>query len=257
MKKTTFTTLSAALILGGLVGCATNEEAVDNRYDNTTRPIGYYSNDDREGDLEYNNGRGMDQGPLTDMFDIDDNNQFKNDRAYDTRFINTRRKDIGRNMNNGNGDMNYRNGTMNDYGDGNVNQYGNGKMNMTNNGYNYDKRYARDGSLAERIDERVENMAYVEDVNTVVYNDTIIVAIDTDDRNDKDVEKKVRRAIQGLAHDKKVRIVTDENMFKRIGTINDGLRDGDAIDDFQSDFREIMDDIGDAMKRPFDNNDNY
>ncbi|OZM57840.1 hypothetical protein CIB95_05640 [Lottiidibacillus patelloidae] len=222
MKKATFTTLSAALIFGGLVGCNTNEQGVENRYDNTTRPIGYYTNDDTDTDFDYNNGRGMDQGPLSDMFDIDNNDR------RNVPFINTRRN--------------------------------NARDNIRDRGmvgtYDYDRGYARNGTIADRIDQRIEAMPNVEDVNTVVYNNTVIVAIDTNDRNDKDVEAKVRNAIRGLAAGKEVRIVTDENMFRRIGTIHDGLRNGDRIDNFQSDLNEMMEDMGDAMREPFDN-DNY
>jgi spore cortex protein len=222
MKKATFTTLSAALIFGGLVGCNTNDQAVEDRYDNTTRPIGYYTNDDTDTDFDYNNGRGMDQGPLSDMFNLDGNNK------RNEPFINTRRNNARDNIRD----------------DGMVGTY------------NYDRGYARNGTLADRIEQRVEGMPNVEDVNTVVYDNTVIVGIDTNDRNDQDVETKVRRAIKGMTAGKEVRIITDENMFRRLGTINDGLRNGDRMDKFQSDMREMMDDMGDAMKKPFDNNNN-
>jgi spore cortex protein len=225
MKKATFTSLSAALILGGLVGC-TNEQAVEDRYENTTRPIGYYTNDDRDADFDYNNGRGMDQGPLTDMFDLGENNN-RNDR-----FINTRRSHVD--------NVKDRNGIRDNYDRG-YDREEDGEV------YNYDRNYERDGSLADRINDRIENMANIEDVNTVVYRDTVIVGIDTNDRNDKEVEQKVRKAIKGLAAGKEVRVVTDENMFRRLGTINDGLRNGNALDEFKSDLREMMDNMGDAI----------
>jgi spore cortex protein len=214
MKKSIFTTLSASLVLAGLVGCQTNDEALDDRYDNSTRPIGYFSNDDRNMHNDYNNGRGMDQGPLTDMFDLNDNRE--------EHFINTRLNNDSRGMNGPNG--------------------------------NVDRRNSRNGDLARRIDALVERINDVEDANTVVYGDTILVAVDTNDRNDNDVEQRVEDAVRRLAAGKTVRVVTDENMFNRIGTVNDGLRNGGTIDDFQSDLREIMNDIGDAMKRPFDAN---
>jgi spore cortex protein len=217
MKKATISTLSAALIFGGLVGCNTNDEAMDNKYDDMTTPIGYYTNDDRDRRFNDYTGREANEGPLTDMFDGDDDKFDMNARDYNF-------ERVGYDQNK------YRDRAMGERG------------NRT------------DSRLAQRIENRVERLPNIEDVNVVVYGDTVLVGIDTNDRNDVNVESRVRQSVRGLANGKRVRIVSDENIFRRLGTVNDGIRNGGAIDEFQSDLRGIMNDLGDAMQRPFENN---
>ncbi len=177
---------SALLLTSALTACnADDKEAMDTRYDNDTRPIGYYTND----------GRG--EGPMTRIADRDRNDL---DRA----------------------EINY----ADDY---------------------------QGGDLARKIARKVENMRDVEDARVVVTGDSVLIGIDTNDRNDRDVEPKVRNAVQKMT-DKNVRITTDEDMFTRIRDVDNDLRDGNGFAEVQSDINAIMDDIGDALQRPFQNN---
>ncbi|MCF6138081.1 YhcN/YlaJ family sporulation lipoprotein [Pseudalkalibacillus berkeleyi] len=185
MKKIMMFT-SALLLTSALTACnADDNEALDTRYDNDTRPIGYYTND----------GRG--EGPMTRIADRD-------------------RKDLDRK------EVNY----ADDY---------------------------QGGDLARRISKKVNNMRDVDDARVVVTRDSVLIGVDTNDRNDRDVKPKVKSAVKKMT-DKDVRVTTDEDMFTRIRDVDNDLRDGNGYNEVESDVNAIMNDIGDALRRPFENN---
>ncbi|WP_456278138.1 YhcN/YlaJ family sporulation lipoprotein [Bacillus sp. AK128] len=116
-----------------------------------------------------------------------------------------------------------------------------------NNNYN--------GRLAEEISNRVQQVINVEDVRTIINGDDILVAVDTNDRNNNTVEQQVRDAIRSVAAGKDVRVVTDEGIFTRARNIDNELRDGGPTEDLDTDvrdmFREIGDEVEDAVRTPF------
>ncbi|WP_270179431.1 YhcN/YlaJ family sporulation lipoprotein [Alkalihalobacillus sp. CinArs1] len=62
MKKTVVT-LSTLMLAGGLIGCTADNEAMDTRYNDSGRPIGYYTSEDNNNDYR--------EGAFTDMIDRD------------------------------------------------------------------------------------------------------------------------------------------------------------------------------------------
>lgn len=62
MRKTALT-LSTMMLAGGLIGCTADNEAMDTRYNDSQRPIGYYTSED--------NNRDYREGAFTDMIDRD------------------------------------------------------------------------------------------------------------------------------------------------------------------------------------------
>ncbi|WP_221566217.1 YhcN/YlaJ family sporulation lipoprotein [Alkalihalobacillus sp. TS-13] len=185
MKKLIVLT-SALMLTSALTACnADGNGAMETRYNNDTRPIGYYTNDDAN------------EGPLTQIADRD-------------------RRDLDR------AEVNY----ADDY---------NGE------------------ELAARISKRVKEMKNVDDVRVVVNGDTVLIGVDTNDQNDQDVRKQVKEVVQQIT-DKNVRVTTDEEMFTRIRNVDDDLRNGNGFAEVRSDVNSIMNDIGDAMQRPFQNN---
>ncbi|RBW70416.1 hypothetical protein DS031_05130 [Bacillus taeanensis] len=225
MKKIAWT-LSATMLIGGLTACNMNDnnEAMD--YNDNVRPIGYYSNDNgnnRPLGVNYNNrnvGMGnLDntaEGPLTDMVDQDDNYHYRNDpRNYNRRGVMDRPNDRPRNV-----------------------------------GY-YD---GTDNELAERIADKVEKLNNIKDVNTLVYGNRVVIAVDTNDQNDQDVEASVRKAVNSIVQGRNVTVVTDEDLFGRIDNINNDMRDGRDFNEVQPEINNIFNDLGDTMKRPFQDN---
>jgi spore cortex protein len=223
-KKTSFLAV-AVLASGVLAGCNANNDMLDNNNLNETRPIGYHTND---GDFtQNNNNRGLDrgEGPLTEMMDNDENRLGQNNSPENNIRNNTM-------LNNDNGENNNRNGNNNGEG-----------------------RYADgyDGQLAERIENRVKKINNVEDAQVIIAEDNILVGIDTNDQNDQNLDEEVRNSVKQLSN-KEVRVADDEDIFNRIGDIGNNLRNGEAFEEVQSDVNNIFDDLGDAVQRPFQDN---
>ncbi|TKD70269.1 YhcN/YlaJ family sporulation lipoprotein [Pseudalkalibacillus hwajinpoensis] len=207
MKKSILT-LSTMMLAGGLIGCTADNEAMDTRYNDSSRPIGYYTSEDNNGDYR--------EGAVTDMIDRDYNNGVK---APDKK------------------QMDRRNG-MN----------GPGYMRTDDNYSGYDNE------LSTRLSKRIEKLKNVEDARVIVYGDQIMIAVDTNDRNDADVKDSVRSEVAKVTKQKNITISTDEDVFGRMGDVNNRLEDGDAFKEVQSDVNAILDDVGNAAKRPFENN---
>ena len=207
MRKTILT-LSTMMFAGGLIGCTADNEAMDTRYNDSTRPIGYYTSEDNNGDYR--------EGAVTDMIDRDYANGVK---APDEKQIDKR------------------NG-MN----------GPGYMRTDDNYSGYDNE------LSKRLAKRINKLKNVDDSRVIVYGDQIMIGVDTNDKNNADVKDKVRSEVAKVTKQKNVSISTDEDVFGRMGDVNNRLADGDAFEEVQADVNAILDDIGNAAKRPFENN---
>ncbi|MDQ0481458.1 YhcN/YlaJ family sporulation lipoprotein [Guptibacillus hwajinpoensis] len=207
MRKSILT-LSTMMLAGGLIGCTADDEAMDTRYNDSSRPIGYYTSEDNNGDYR--------EGAVTDMIDRDYANGVK---APDKE------------------QMDRRNG-MN----------GPGYMRTDDNYSGYDNE------LSNRLSDRIEKLKNVEDARVIVYGDQIMIAVDTNDRNDADVKDSVRSEVAKVTKQKNISISTDEDVFGRMGDVNNRLEDGNGFEEVQSDVNGILNDIGNAAKRPFENN---
>lgn len=193
--KVLIKTLTVTILAGGLVGCNGVNESQD-RNDNDTRPIGYYSNEgDNRGDLD----RGS--GFISDMADRDVNDHTST----------------------------------------------------------YHEDY--DGKLAERIANKVNDIRGVDDAHVILEDNNVIVGVDTDESKKEELTKKVRETTANLAPNRDVKVVSDQKMVNRIENVDNDLRDGRAYTEVESDVRGISKDIvnagsdlGNAIKRPFENN---
>lgn len=260
------------MLAGGLAACNTNDDnAFNDRYDNNTRPIGYYTDDND------NTRRGW--------IGNGDNNANRNN--------NDRRGWFGNGNNNGNGtgfgnnndgrglvgtndDANRRQSPFMDRDDqvnnrnegpitdmmdrddhdqlGNNPQNNNRRGTMENRG-NVGYYDGTDGKLARKVSDRVKDLKGVQDARTIVYGDQIIIGVDTKNDNDRDVDRQVRNAVRDIVQTRNVTVVSDDDdMFNRIRTVDTNLRNGNGMDEVQSDINAILDDLGDAISRPFQNN---
>ncbi len=113
LRKILYSVSTAALLLGGLTACNTNQGAAPNRdYNDNARPIGYYSNENiRDDNVRNRNGYHLrdNDGPLTEIMDRNGNNFNRNNR---TGVMNNRNND----RNNRTGIMNNRNARNNGTG---------------------------------------------------------------------------------------------------------------------------------------------
>jgi spore cortex protein len=292
LNKKVLYTLSTAFLLSGLTACngtGTDEGAMGNNQNtNGTRPIGYYSDENANGTGNRNGNAILpdrdNDGPVTEMLDRagDEGTNRRGSGNIGTRddgFIDNHRNNGTRNVGfNGNAGTNGNLGTRGGNG-----QYGVNNQTRTNanadNGMNRDNRFARsdynyhgqmanrdnntrssynnnyNGRLAEQISDRVQNVNNVEDVRTIINGDEVLVAIDTNDRNNQNVEKQVRDAVRSMAAGKNVRVVSDEKIFTRARNIDNDLRNGGPTEDLDADvrdmFREIGNELDDAIRTPF------
>ncbi|WNB93286.1 YhcN/YlaJ family sporulation lipoprotein [Bacillus sp. NEB1478] len=188
-------TLTFVLLSSGLAACNGVNESQD-KYDNDTRPIGYYSNEgDNRGDLDRS------KGPITDMSD----------------------------------------------------------RNTTDHATTYHEDY--NGALAERITNKVNKINGVDDAHVILEDNTVIVGVDTSNKNKEKLTNKVSHTAKKIAPDRDVKVVTDQRMNARIKSVENDLRDGRAYSEVETDVKGIMNDIvaagsnlGNAIKRPFEKN---
>lgn len=178
-----------------LTGCGFNDASQD--VNSALDQVAFYSND---------KDANRDSGAF----------RFINDRGFnDQQMVTQVRTQQVRTPNEGN-DLGEQDGALSKYGNGN---YGyddynyHGHLNTTLNGvptrsYNT----GNDNVIAQRITDRIEHVANVNDVAAIIDGNTILVVIDTDDDNQA-IEKKVRRIVEGMANGREVRVVTDKGMF--------------------------------------------
>lgn len=220
LRKSVSAAIALSFMTIGLAACNNNNGALDDRNRNGAAPIGYYSAD-RDRNFDYVDN----DGPITEMFDggMDDNDMLRdaNDRNRDRSLtVNDRR-------NNGfqRSDVNYHN-HLRDVGSNNA-------------------------QLAERISDQVSRLKNVQDVDTLVTNDRVVVAINTTDRNEQNVKNRAKRVVSRLAGNKSIHIVTDEETFTRVRNINNNLNNGTDVGE---DIQRLFNDIGEAVTEPFDGN---
>ncbi|WP_102345429.1 YhcN/YlaJ family sporulation lipoprotein [Bacillus sp. Marseille-P3661] len=204
--------ISAAMVLGGLVGCGVNDNAqdiMDN--DSPVTQVGY-ANNDRDGAFTNINDRGFNDQEMFDQVDALNVGHRMGDSMEDGEAVSQR-------------------GT---YGHNDTNFHG--QYNTTINGMptsSYNTLH--DHVIAQHIADRIEHVRNVKDVATVIDGRTVLVAIDTNDNNDTNVEREVRRIAEGMSNGRKVRVVTDEGIVERVRSLNNGTNNNRNVDTDLSD----------------------
>ncbi|MEH7236167.1 YhcN/YlaJ family sporulation lipoprotein [Bacillus sp. JJ1562] len=313
MRKILYSVSTAALLLGGLTACNTNEGAGPNTYYNdNARPIGYYSNEN-DRDRYDRNGNGYrlrdNDGPLTEIMDRTGNNfnrngrtgvmNNRNDRNNRTGIMNNRNDrnnrtgimnnrydrdyntgvfDNDRTRYNRPGIMNYRDGqrrngimnnrdgrTINPFNDGNPNTVGYNTHGYTDRNYSSHLNdnnhkvhtygyYKDNGNLVRKIAERAATVKNVEDARVIVTNDNVLVAVDTNDNNNRNnVQNAVEKAVAPLAGNRNVNVVTDEGTFTRVRDIDNDIRNGNRRETIDADIKDLFNNMGNTIKAPFRN----
>ncbi len=213
----------------GLAACNNQTETgmEEQRYDNRTQPIGYYSTE-RE---EQGNARMLDngEGPLTEVMDGDD------DRHGTTRRMRTT------NVNDGRYD-----GPTGTYGYGqpysqqtegidksnarlgeNDRNY-HGHLNSTRSLAKTSYYEGYPGDLTEKVASRVEGMEGVKNCRTVVDGNRMLVAVNPSNTgmSEEELEKSVAQQIQPLTDKYDVQVEVDNGMYNSVRNIDNDLRHG-------------------------------
>lgn len=168
--------------------------------------------------IDYHNGNGMNNNPPG----------YANRNGYNNQNVNDNRD---RNM-----DMNDNNGAVND---------------NNNNDVNYHSQ------KAQKLSDKVANLKNVEDAHVIVTDDDVVVGVKTNDQGTtKNYKSKIHKTVQNYVNDKDIHVTTDSNMYTRIQDTSNNIRNGtqNGMNEMGSDIRGIIDDLGNAAKRPFENN---
>lgn len=129
-----------------------------------------------------------------------------------------------------NGDLNYNGQVANPYPTRNV------TMNDSNTN--------EDGKTAEEITNRVKRIDNVERVSTGVYGDNVVIAVKTNEQTDeKALAEDVRKAAEPYAKDRNIYVTADDDMFKRVDTLNTQIRNGTVTNDLNDDIENIVNDV--------------
>lgn len=211
--------LLAAILLSGLVGCNTQEGGNNNA--NGFQSVGYYSNEQREDmqtERNYGNGKylNVNDRRQNDEIQVQDRNEGPVTEILDGQ--NTT-------LNNNRGDLNYH-GQLDDLNDQPRTSY--------YNGYN--------GKLVEQISSVVENnVPAVNHARAVVNNDKILVAINTNNGNNQNVERNVEQYVRLLiGNQRDIHVVSDNTTFTRVRQIDNNLRDGISYREMAGEIKDLF-----------------
>lgn len=145
---------------------------------------------------------------------------------------------------------------VNDRLNNNGNPANNNNDNLANNNGNANNYYNNNKTMADNIADQVSDMGGIKDAHVLINGDTVIVGVNETKKaaNTQGLQQKVRTIVNSYTHDKQVKVVTDKDLVQRISDVNDNVANGQGTNEVRSDITGIINDIGDAAKRPFQNN---
>lgn len=233
----------AALISLGIAGCGmNNESAVQDRYTDTTQPVGYYSNENHRnhgGNARILNGADND-GPVTEILDHTfglEGQNYRNNR----RNLQVRNESVNESNSTSRDAGDTRNFTKNDtlFSRNDKNYHGH----LGNNAGNAQSSYyeAYEGELVEKINLAAANVNNVREAQTVVNGNDIIIAASLKDSSREETTKtEIQNAVKPFLNGRTSHIVTDEKIFNRLRNIDNDLRNGGPRDQFYSNIKDLF-----------------
>ncbi|RSL29206.1 hypothetical protein D7Z54_32485 [Salibacterium salarium] len=260
MKKAAMTITACAIIAGGLTGCGEANDGNEGAAPTRTNYNDYDQNEGRYNNVRDNgrmNQRG--EGPATDMMTEDDRPQ---GGVTGRRPANDNRGQVGDRpgMVGDRGTLNTEDvndgGAMNN-ANGNNGNNGNGMNNNGNNGGNGNGSTGKAGNV-EEIENKVENMDGVDDARAIVRGNDILVGIDTpeEDEQAQKLTDKVKEKVNATVDDdREIYVTFDEEQFGNIQEIGDDIQDGtgEGLNEAGDTINQMIEDIGNAAQRPFEN----
>ncbi|WP_353948066.1 YhcN/YlaJ family sporulation lipoprotein [Sporolactobacillus sp. Y61] len=118
--------------------------------------------------------------------------------------------------------------------------------------------YGQERRLAQRIAQRADAVPGVDRAHAIVSRNNVAVGVVPENAgtNNEDVEKKVRAAIKPITGDRRVYVTSDTRYVNRITTAETNFNAGRrGMREAGADITGIIDDLANALKRPFENND--
>ncbi len=270
LRKILYTFSTAALLLGGLTACNTDQGASPNRDNDNVQPFGYYSNENNgERGRDGNGERVRDNdGPLTEIMDLNGNGDRNRNNRVGTMNNRNDKNNGNRAKDNRSGIMNRndQNRRNNPFNDGNPNTMNNknghgyadqnyhSHLNDNNHKVQSYGYYNDNGNLVRKISERASKVKNVEDARVIVTDDNVLIAIDTNDNDNRNnVQNDVKKEVKPLVGKRNVNVVTDEGTFTRVRDIDNDIRNGNRRETIDADIKDLFDNIGDTIRAPFTN----
>lgn len=108
---------------------------------------------------------------------------------------------------------------------------------------------SEDGRLATQINDRIGG-DNIRDSRVIVHGNDVLIGVDADDTDG--IDDDVRNRVGNLAGDRNVHVVTDRNQYRGLRDMDDRLRAGDAFEEIGATFNDMLDDLGNAVQRPFE-----
>ncbi len=118
------------------------------------------------------------------------------------------------------------------------------------------KGYTSQSQQAMLIRQRVNQINGINNAQVLTNKNNVVVGVNVSSTKltSKDVEKKVKAAVKNVVKNKHIYVTTDPAMVTRITNVNNRLTNGSAGNEVRSDVKGIVNDLSDAVKRPFENN---
>lgn len=233
LNKVNATILSFACA-ASLTACNTNEEAGMQRYNDSTRPVGYYSNerDMRMVNRAETNGNAIlmndNDGPVTEIMDRTTRDDgIRNGETLNVRNGITRINNMSRptqpysEQTEG---LFYSNARIGGENDRNYH----GHLNSTKAPAKTSYYEGKDGNFLEDVISRAEKVRGVDDARALIDGNRMLVAINTDEPDTAGIENRVRRELRDVAGTYEVYVRANDGVYNTVRTIDNSLRQGEA-----------------------------
>lgn len=156
-----------------------------------------------------------------------------------------------------------RQGAMNTPGTRNVGYYTNPATGQYNN-QNLTQRMtprtnqntAFNHNQAVRISKKVAGLTNVKHAQVLVNNSTVAIGVTLSKTNvnKTTLKQQIHQVVRPMAGNKKILITTDQSVVQRMKNVNARISAGATGREVRSDVTGIINDIANAIKRPFQNN---
>lgn len=104
---------------------------------------------------------------------------------------------------------------------------------LTNEGVNLNKQNINrnsmsnselsSGRLTEKIEQQVRKVKNVEDVRVLIQGNDVLIVLDTNGKNQRQIETEVKKTVRPLTKGRNVYVVKDKGTFLRIRDIDNDL----------------------------------
>lgn len=109
----------------------------------------------------------------------------------------------------------------------------------------------KDGRLAREISKSLAGVEGIRNSHVIVYENDIIIGVEHDGNKEK-IKRAIRNRVKKRAEDRDIHIVTDRENVKNIRGLNRRLESGEPFEALGETVDEILNSLGNAVQRPFE-----